>query len=190
MTESRTINIDHIGPVTFERSARARRIVITVHSQKGVRVAVPRHASFENAADFVRKQEEWIKKHLEKVRKNNTRSKQHNEALAVIDKEKAKKALSVRLLYLAEKHGFNCKRVTVRRQRTRWGSCSHNKAISLNIKIMILPDELRDYVMLHELVHTKIYNHSRKFWAELDKYVGNGKLLARKLREYDLVQIE
>ena len=190
MNESHIINVDHIGPVILERSARARRIIITVHSQKGVRVAVPHRASFENAADFVRRQEDWIKKHLEKVRKNNICSKQHSEALAVIDREKARKVLTDRLLNLAEKNGFSCKRVTVRSQKTRWGSCSHNKAISLNIKIMILPDELRDYVMLHELVHTKIYNHSRKFWTELDKHVGNGKLLARKLREYDLIQIE
>ncbi len=189
MAESRTIDVDHIGTVVLERSARARRIVITVYPQKGVRVAVPRHSSFEDAADFVRRKEDWVIKHLEKIRNNNSKNKQCCEALAAIDREKAKKDLIARLRQLAGRHGFSYKRVTVRQQRTRWGSCSHNNAISLNLKIVILPEELRDYVILHELVHTRIHNHSRKFWDELDKYVGNGKLLAAKLREYDLAQI-
>ena len=189
MTESRNIDIDHIGPVTFERSARARRIVITVHPRNGVRVAVPHRSSFDDAMKFVRRKDEWIKKHLEKIRNNDSKNRQHTEALAAIDKDKAKKFLASRLRQLADRYGFSYKKLTVRSQKTRWGSCSHNNAISLNIKIAILPDELRDYVIMHELVHTKIHNHSRRFWTELDKYVGGGKSLAAKLREYDLSRI-
>ncbi|MHC4325449.1 MAG: M48 metallopeptidase family protein, partial [Planctomycetota bacterium] len=66
-------------------------------------------------------------------------------------------------------------------------SCSAKNNISLNINLARLPDELRDYVILHELVHTRIKNHSKKFWAELDKVIGGGaKELSKKLRKYRL----
>ena len=86
--------------------------------------------------------------------------------------------LADRLYHLAKEHGFTCNNVSIREQRTRWGSCSHKNNISLNLKLVLLPKELIDYVMLHELVHTRIHNHSKKFWAELDRYTGNGKVMA------------
>ena len=93
-----------------------------------------------------------------------------------------KKTLTSKLEQLAEEHGFRYNKVTIRTQRTRWGSCSPRNNISLNMKLVRLPDELMDYVILHELVHTHIHNHSKKFWAELDQYVGNAKVLAKRLR--------
>ena len=189
MSEIKTVQIDKIGPVVFHRSARAGRIIITVSPGKGVRVAVPRKASFDDALEFVKLKNNWVRKHLEKIRRNNTRHREYADTLANIDQKKAGKALSDRLKRLAEKHGFEYQRLTVRKQRTRWGSCSHKNAISLNLKLVILPEELRDYVMLHELVHTRIHNHSQKFWDELNRYVGNGKALAARLRDYDLRQI-
>jgi predicted metal-dependent hydrolase len=74
--------------------------------------------------------------------------------------------------------------VSVRSQRTRWGSCSRNGNISLNLRLVLLPEDLADYVILHELVHTRIPNHGRGFWEELGRHVGNGKAFASRLREY------
>jgi predicted metal-dependent hydrolase len=91
------------------------------------------------------------------------------------------------LYQLAGIHGFTCNRVTVRQQKTRWGSCSPKNTISLNVKLALLPAELSDYVILHELVHTRVHNHSKKFWAELDKYVPNSKAMAKRLRTNEMV---
>jgi predicted metal-dependent hydrolase len=72
----------------------------------------------------------------------------------------------------------------VRSQKTRWGSCSFNNNISLNVKLTRLPQELIDYVILHELAHTRIKNHGREFWKMLDGLIGDAKKLDRRLREY------
>jgi len=80
----------------------------------------------------------------------------------------AKLFLPNRAKYLADKFGFTLNRVTVRDVRSRWGSCSSEKNISLNIHLMRLPEHLRDYIILHELCHTKHLNHSSKFWDLLN----------------------
>lgn len=186
MVNSYTINIDGLGLITLERSSRARRIIISVKPFKGVRVAVPARESFKSAEKFAFSKTEWIKEHLEKMRQyeNERAAKQDNSD--DIDMAAARKALATRLKQLAEKHGFRYGKLSIRRQRTRWGSCSPKNNISLNVKLVKLPGELMDYVILHELVHTHVHNHSKKFWAELDRYVGNARLMAKRLKANDL----
>jgi predicted metal-dependent hydrolase len=185
MKESRKVNVNGIGPVLFEHSFRARRIIISITPQKGVRVAVPGRTSINSALEFVLKKKPWIRKQLASIAENESQNKALANTFAAIDREEAKKQLTTRLKQLAEKNGFNINRVFIRNQHTRWGSCSHKNNISLNVKLVVLPDKLVDYVILHELVHTRIHNHSQRFWSELDKYVGNGKFMASKLRNYD-----
>jgi predicted metal-dependent hydrolase len=103
-----------------------------------------------------------------------------------IDKLKAQKTLMTKLHVLAKKHRFTYSKVSVRNQKTRWGSCSNKNTISLNMKLVALPEELIDYVILHELVHTRIHDHNWRFWAELSKHVEDAEALASRLREYHL----
>jgi predicted metal-dependent hydrolase len=186
MPNSQTIHIEGIGAVLFERSTRARRILITIRPYQGIRVAVPRRASLESALAFVRAKKPWIKKHLAKIKEYEKQKKDFNDIFLSIDKIKAGKQIIGRLRQLAQPYGFSYNKVSMRNQRTRWGSCSAKGNISLNIKLVALPPELRDYVILHELVHTRIHNHSKRFWKELDKYVENAKAKAKKLIEYGL----
>jgi len=182
-----TVEFNVIGPVLFERSKRAKRVVISVKPFKGVRVAVPYRFSFNRAEEFILTQTDWIKRQIEKMKQYEQEYNFTSGANGDIDKAKAKSMLTGRLKYLAEKHGFTYNRVFIRNQRTRWGSCSHKNNISLNMKIVKLPDELVDYVILHELVHTRKKDHSKGFWAEMDKLVGNGKKMASRLRKYGII---
>jgi len=189
MTNYYTIDIDGIGPVLFEKSRRAKRVIISGRTSKGARVAVPTRTSFKKALDFVYLKKEWIQKHLAKIEQNENRNETFIGPSIAIDKADARKRLTDRLFHLAKEHGFTCNNVSIRKQRTRWGSCSHKNNISLNVKLVLLPKELNDYVILHELVHTRIPNHSKKFWAELDRYTGNGKIMAKRLRMHDLCRV-
>ena len=82
------------------------------------------------------------------------------------------------------KHNFQYNRVSIRNQRTRWGSCSSKDNISLNMKLLHLPDQLIDYILLHELVHTRVKNHSQDFWNELETVVPNARTVDKQLRDY------
>ncbi len=97
----------------------------------------------------------------------------------------AKRILPARLRQLAAVYGFKVNNVAIRDNRRNWGSCSARNNISLNLQMMKLPDELIDYVLLHELIHTKIKNHGPGFWEMLDKVTGGkARELASWVKQY------
>lgn len=87
------------------------------------------------------------------------------------------------LARVAEENGFRYGRVTIRSQRTRWGSCSAKKTISLNCHLLLLPLDVVRYVLLHELCHTVFMNHSEKFWSLLDRFAPDSQSMRRRLRD-------
>ncbi|MBA7664011.1 hypothetical protein ES703_72061 [subsurface metagenome] len=186
MANAITVEINGIGPVLFERSNRASRVIIYVKPFRGVRVAVPYRLSFKKAEDFVSTKTDWIKIQLEKRQQYEKECNLNSSVNETVDKKKAKKVLTRRLKQLAKKHGYTYNRVFIRNQRTRWGSCSHKNNISLNMKLVLLSEELMDYVILHELVHTHRKDHSKAFWTEMDKLVGDGKKISSRLRKYGI----
>jgi predicted metal-dependent hydrolase len=99
-------------------------------------------------------------------------------------RREAREYLVPRVSQLAVKYGFTYNRVTVKNLKSRWGSCSSLNNINLNIHLMRLPDRLSDYVILHELTHTRHHNHSKAFWDELAKYVAEPSKVARELRKF------
>jgi predicted metal-dependent hydrolase len=96
--------------------------------------------------------------------------------------KQAERLLPQRLSKLAERHGFEYRSVTIRKLRSRWGSCSSQQDIVLNCYLLQLPWELIDYVLLHELVHTRIMRHGQPFWDELARYVPNLQTVRKAMR--------
>ena len=179
---SKIIEIERIGPVLFQQSKRAKHINISVKPPATIRVAIPRGISFKKAASFTANKEAWINKTLRKVKLRSNKQRQNKP----VDIDYAKIYLLGQLEEMAKQHGFKYNKATIRNQKTRWGSCSGKNNISLNMQLMNLPPELIDYVILHELVHTQVKNHSPIFWKTLDKYVGHAKLKNRALKKFIL----
>jgi predicted metal-dependent hydrolase len=98
----------------------------------------------------------------------------------------AKSYLPKRVDELAKKHNFTYQKLAIKNTKTRWGSCSFKNNINLSLHLMRLREELIDYVILHELVHTKVKNHSREFWTTLDIHCSKSKSLDRELKNYSL----
>ena len=97
----------------------------------------------------------------------------------------ARQYLPQRVRFYAAKYGFKFGKLTFRNNISNWGSCSFENNISLNIKLMKLPDELIDYVILHELCHTKEKNHSAAFWKTVKSVCPDYALLRAGLRKYN-----
>jgi predicted metal-dependent hydrolase len=97
-------------------------------------------------------------------------------------KQQAKIYLINRTNELSDKYHFQINKVSIRGQKTRWGSCSGNRNLSFNFKLMQFKKEIIDYVILHELCHLKEMNHSKKFWANVEKYCHDYKLLRKELK--------
>ena len=176
--------IEGIGEILFERSTRAKRINISVRPFKGVRVAIPYRISFEKAMEFAGSKRDWIKKNLEKMRQMERDHKILSIKFNNIDRGEARRILVKRLDELAKAHGFKYNRVFIRNQKTRWGSCSLKNNINLNLKLVRLPERLTDYIIIHELVHTRIKSHNKKFYAELERIVYDRKPLDKELKKY------
>jgi predicted metal-dependent hydrolase len=101
-------------------------------------------------------------------------------------RKEAKEYLPRRVKALAIDHNFNYQKLTIKNTKSRWGSCSFDNNINLSLHLMRISNELIDYVILHELVHTKVKNHSSKFWQTLEKHCPNSKILDKELKKYSL----
>ena len=149
----------------FIRHPRARRYVIHVRVDGTVRVTIPRGGSKREARAFVEQQQQWIDRRRQQVALENARPR---ETISPdVEREwrtRATRELPARLLELAATHGLRVDRVSVRNQRWRWGSCSRSGHICLNWRLVGMPPPIRDYVMIHELMHLKRMDHSPRFW--------------------------
>jgi predicted metal-dependent hydrolase len=152
--------------LVFLRHPRARRYVLRVTDAGIVRVTLPRWGSRRDAQEFARSQQAWIDRQLRKVAAERERPRppglSREELRALVGR--AKSELPTRLLELAAVHGLTVTRISIRNQRWRWGSCNRHGHICLNWRLVTMPEWVRDYVLIHELMHLKRMDHSPAFW--------------------------
>jgi len=150
--------------VTYVRERRARHYILRVEDDGRLRVTIPRGGSRKDAERFARGKAGWIER--EQYRREMVRGSVGSRWDAGL-RPQAERELPARLMELAARHGYHVAGVTVRNQRSRWGSCSPAGRISLNWRLAQVPPEVRDYVLLHELTHLAVGNHSPRFWKIL-----------------------
>ena len=186
--KSKTVDLKSVGTILLERSNRARRISVSIRPYKGVRVAVPYGVSFDKAQIFAQSKASWIKRHLVRMELLEYRAKVA-AASAPINRSAVRNFLIDRLNFLAQKYGFTYNRVFIRNQKTRWGSCSTRNNINLNVNLVRLPQKLIDYIIVHELVHTRVKNHGPRFWDQMDALLVDAKKSDKELSAYEFLLI-
>ena len=160
--------------------SRRRTISIQVNPDMTVIVRAPLRASDRVINKFIKEKEDWIYKQLDKLAKQQKEINERGiEKLSNEDiKSLAKRAVEYipeRVSYYAEIMGVTYGRITIRNQRTRWGSCSSKGNLNFNCLLMLAPRDIIDYVVVHELSHRKEMNHSRAFWNEVGKVIPDYK---------------
>ena len=151
-------------PAVFVRHPRARRYVVSVRDDGGVRVTLPRWGSLREARAFAGEQQGWIDRQRKRLETARVTMPVVPESVKREAWARAKRELPLRLLELAAGLELAVSKVSVRNQRWRWGSCSRRGHICLNWRLVDTPAWVRDYVIIHELMHLRQMNHSRKFW--------------------------
>lgn len=136
----------------------------------GLVVRAPLQATDAEINEFILKQKNWIERSLERVA-NAQKDKENNTQLTTDEiRDLANKALEYipeRVKYYASKIGVSYGRITIRNQRSKWGSCSAKGNLNFNCLLMLTPPEVIDSVVVHELCHRKEMNHSEKFYSEV-----------------------
>lgn len=170
------------------RSSR-KSIEIKICSDGHIRVRAPFFVTDAEIADFLKEKSNWIEKHRrlleEKRRKREQEAPVQRLTMQDIHKlaDQALKVIPDKVRYYAEKIGVDYGRITIRNQKTRWGSCSGKGNLNFNCLLMLTPEEVQDYVVIHELCHRKEMNHSAKFWAEVSRIMPDYKEKRRWLKE-------
>ncbi|MCR5686527.1 MAG: M48 family metallopeptidase [Lachnospiraceae bacterium] len=167
--------------------SRRRTISVEITEDESVLVRAPKWVPKYEIEAFVGRNSDWIEKHIEKVRKKKSEA----EARRIyISEEELRRlgdeALSVipdRVRYYAAVLGVTYNRITIRSQKTLWGSCSAKGNLSFNCLLMKAPEHVRDYVIVHELCHRMEMNHSAAFWENVSRVIPDHRLCRKWLRE-------
>lgn len=162
--------------------ARALRLEVGV---SGLIVIKPFFTSSSFVDKFIRRQSSWILKNLVKHQGATTFPKIKKEELVVL-KKKAAKIIISRLEFFNQHYNLKYKRICIRDQKTRWGSCSKAGTLNFNYRLVLLPEELLDYVVVHELCHLKEMNHSLRFWDLVAKTLPDFKSRREALERFRL----
>ena len=175
-----------VGEIILSSTRRSSRISLSVRPSGKVRLSYPLYISERRALEFLEQKIDWVmaaKQRYAQRAISPTLTKAEIEQL----RKAAKADLPPRVAELAARFSLRYGRVTIRATRSKWGSCAANGNISLSLYLMLLPEHLRDYVIIHELCHTIHHNHSAQFHALVNHLTqGREKDLARELRTHSI----
>lgn len=175
--------------ISVIRSAR-KSLGLEVRDANTVLARIPTRVSDRELKAFVENHRSWILEKTEVMAEREEKRKSTPapppELLSKTDRMKIQLKIGKRVRHYCEAMGVTVGYVTVKNQKTRWGSCSAKGNANFNYQLAFLPDELLDYVVIHELAHRRHMNHSRAFWAEVEKYCPDYLERREQLKEYSL----
>ena len=160
--------------------SRRKSLAIEITPRGEVLIRAPLRLAKKDIHRFVESKQEWIANHLSKVSAVTPLTAKEHKALILA----AKEALSSKAAFYAQALDVTFCRVTIRSQHTRWGSCSASGNLSFNCLLMLAPEEIQDYVVVHELCHRKQMNHSPAFWAEVEQILPDFRSRKAWLKEH------
>ena len=168
-----------------------KSIGLEVRSADDIRVRIPSRLSDRELKKFVNAHKDWIFEKAELIENWEDQGTSTGvpswAGLSKVELQNIKNKFADRVSYFAEIMNVTFGRITIRNQKTRWGSCSTKGNLNFNYQLYYLPDEILDYVVVHELSHRKHMDHSKEFWTEVGKHCPNYRKLRKNLKQYTLI---
>lgn len=167
--------------------SKRKTLAIKIKPDGSITVYAPLRMPLSLIELFVEQKKDWIEKTVEKIsvkQSNGAPVRQLTDDEIRYLADDAKRIIPERVEYFAKQMGVTYKRITIRSQRTRWGSCSSKDNLNFNCLLMLAPEDVLDYVIVHELCHLKEMNHSKRFWAEVAKVLPDYQLSYAWLRKH------
>jgi len=168
--------------------SKRKTISLQIDSEGNLFVRSPLRMSDAAIRAFVESKEAWIHKHLQARAQLPALPVYTNEHIRILSQQ-AMTVIPVRVAYYAPLVGVDYGKITIRHQKTRWGSCSGKSNLNFNCLLMEAPPEVVDYVVVHELCHRKEMNHSKAFWAEVARILPDYKMRRTWLKEHSAALI-
>lgn len=185
---NRQINLhNRVVSYSVRKSKRAKRLRLAVYCEGNLVVTLPKGINISTAEKYIVKKSKWIVSKLDYFKKaslSKTFKLTHRDFVKYKDIALYLASDRVEHFNKIYKHKFN--KLTIKNQKTRWGSCSKNKNLNFNFKIALLPPNLRDYIIVHELCHLKEFNHSKKFWNLVRKTLPKYQAIVTDLKNEGL----
>jgi len=172
---------------TLKKSNRAHRVRLSVSHDGSVAVTIPYGLRESIAEGFLKEKVNWLFSQLDFVKQFEGRIViKKTKRDYKLNKEKTLEFVKSRVEYFSKLYRFEYNRILVKNQKTRWGSCSKKGNINFNYKIVFLPERLADYIIVHELCHTKELNHSKSFWNLVAEILPDYQELRREVKRISL----
>ncbi|MCX6762996.1 MAG: SprT family zinc-dependent metalloprotease [Candidatus Moranbacteria bacterium] len=169
---------------SLRESARARCLRVTIYPGGELAATLPRNFSLEQLESFLRQKADWIlrKMNLAKKRKPSMVLPKASRREYLARKKEAFELVENKIDYFRAIYNLCPARISIRNQKTRWGSCSRKGNLNFNYRIVHLPEKYLDYVVVHELCHLKQFNHSKRFWDLVAEAVPDFKKIRKEIR--------
>jgi predicted metal-dependent hydrolase len=172
----------------LKRSKRAKRMRLAVYCDGSVVITSPIGVEKSIVEKFFIDKKRWIRDKLSYFRSVNSKAiRTFSHKDYVENKDKALTLVSERVRFYNMVYGFSYNNINIKNQRTRWGSCSKKRNLNFSYKILFLPTNLQDYIVVHELCHLKEFNHSRKFWLLVKETIPDYSDIRNELRRQEIM---
>lgn len=171
-------------PYTLKVNARSKRVRLAVYPDATFVVTAPRFVSIKTIEKFIQAKAQWIIKKIDYFSSFSYSHKAKDSKAEYLQyKEQARKLAYERIEHYNAVYRFTINSISIRNQKTRWGSCSKKGNLNFNYKIALIPQELSDYIIVHELCHLGQFNHSAKFWKLVAQTIPHHLALRKELKK-------
>ncbi|TSD01346.1 MAG: putative metal-dependent hydrolase [Parcubacteria group bacterium Athens0714_25] len=186
MNRKREIKIkDKKIDYNIRKSSRISYLRLTICDQGKLTITVPCGVGLGELEKFIYQKGDWILDKLEFFRSRRKNAKFVSSREEYLQKKsEARKIISKKADFFCQKFGFTYNKISIRNQRSRWGSCSSRGNLSFHYKLADMPERCVDYVVAHELCHLKEMNHSRKFWNLVSRITPDYKKIIKEMKSF------